>query len=167
MTTIRTLVIGLVLLIALAGCPTEEEENFAAEMCEVMADGATEDLTAGVDVASAPELAITEGHEDGHVNVVAGLSDADATFVAFTPDEDGELVLLADTADAVTGLYEDGTEVTLGAGSPNDECGADIPEHWHIEDLTGGTTFTLALGPAAVSEVQLVIAHTEGDHDHD
>jgi len=165
-TKTTTLVLGLAMALALAGCP-EEEENFPAEMCEVMAEGTTHDLTANADAASAPELSITENHADGHVNVITGLSDAEATHVAFTPDEDGELVLFADVEGVVTDLLEDGTSIGLDAGSANAECEAEIPEHWHLEDLTGGTTYALVLGPTATTELNLVIAHHEGDHEHD
>ena len=153
--------------LAVAGCPTSEEDDFPAEMCEVMSAGATSDLMASADMDSAPELSITVDPEDGQVNAISGLSDAEATYVAFTPDEDGEWVLFANTAGVVTGLFEDGVEQTLPAGSPNGECEADIPEHWHLEDLAGGTTYTLQLGLTAATELQLVIAHHQGEHDHD
>ena len=151
--------------VAGTGCPTEEEENFPAEMCEVMADGATSDLIADAMATAAPELNITEEHENGVINVVTGLSDAEATYVAFTPDEDGELVLFADAAHVVGGLFEDGAAAPLPEGGPNDECAAEIPEHWHLEDLTGGTRYELELGPTALAELHLVLAHHEGDRD--
>ncbi len=161
-----TLTSVLAMTAAVTGCPTEEEEeNFPAEMCEVMAEATTTDLTADADMAASPELSITEGHDSGVVNVVTGLSDAEATYVTFTPDEDGELVLFADAADVVVGLFEDGAAGTLPEGGPNDECAAEIPEHWHLEDLVGGTQYALELGPTALTELHLVIAHHEGGHD--
>lgn len=153
--------------LAMLGCPATEEDDFPAEMCEVMLAGAILDLVASTEMISAPELTVTEDHADGQVNVITGLSDADATYVAFTPEEDGELVLFADTAGVVMGLFEDGAEQTLPEGSPNDECAADIPEHWHLEDLTRGSIYTLQLGPTAAAELHLVIAHHEGEHEHD
>lgn len=161
-----TLVLALAMTLALAGCP-EEEEDFPAEMCEVMASGSTQAVTADVDVAAAGELTITEDHADGWVNVVTGLASAAETHVVFVPDEDGELVLFADVESVVTDLLEDGSAIGLPAGGPNDECADAIPEHWHIEDLTGGTTYALVLGATAATELNLVIAHHEGDHDHD
>lgn len=164
---IWTLLILTVTALALLGCPVESEDNFPLEMCEVMAEGATTDLTASTDMAAAPELSITEDHTHGHVNVVTGLSDAEATYVAFTADEDGERVLFADTGGVVTGLFVAGTEGTLPAGSPNGECEADIPEHWHLEGLTGGTIHALRIGPTAATELHLVIAHHDGEHAHE
>lgn len=153
--------------LAVVGCPTSEEDDFPAEMCEVMSAGATSDLVASADMDSAPELSITVDPEDGQINVISGLSDTKATYVAFTSDEDCELVLFADTDGVVMGLFEDGAEQTLPAGSPNGECEADIPEHWHLEDLAGGSTYVLQLGLTAATELHLVIAHHEGEHDHD
>ncbi len=166
MSKTTTLVLGLALTFALVGCP-EEEENFPAEMCEVMAGGSTQAVTADVDVAAAGELTITEDHADGWVNVVTGLASAAETHVVFVPDEDGELVLFADVESVVIDLLEDGTSVGLDAGAANAECEAEIPEHWHLEDLTGGTTYALVLGATAATELNLVIAHHEGDHEHD
>jgi hypothetical protein len=168
MTDVRTLLILTVLSALLLGCPSEEEEDsFPLEMCEVMAGGEVTDLTAAADLEAAPDLTITEDHADGHVNTIAGLSDAEATYVAFTPDEDGELVLFADVADVVVALLEDGVDIGLGAASPNAECEDEIPDHWHLEDLTAGTAYALALGLTTATEIHLVLAHHEGEHEHE
>ncbi|MBU1676485.1 hypothetical protein KKA85_11975, partial [bacterium] len=71
----------------------------------------------------------------------------------------------ADTAGVVMGLLEDGTEISLSEGSPNDECASDIPEHRHLEGLSGETIYALQLGPTAATELHLVIAPHEGGHD--
>lgn len=164
---IWSLTIWLTTPLLLLGCSAEEEENFPLEMCEAIAEGATTDLVARADIGSAPELSITEDHENAQVNMITGLSDAEATYIAFSSEVDGGLVLFADTAAVVTGLFEDGNQTTLPAGSPNGECEADIPEHWHLDDLMGGTTYALQIGPTAATELHLLIAYHVGAHDHE
>ncbi len=161
------LAVALAGLWSAAGCAaTGAEEDFPARMCAVMADGEEVELDAAADPDDAPELSITGPGEDGVVHAVAGLSDAGPAYAAFTPEEDGELVLFADTEGVVLGLLEDGAAASLPEGSPNGECEAAIPEHWHLEDLRAGTRYALELGPTAVSGLRLVLAVPDGEVDH-
>ncbi|MBK7757569.1 MAG: hypothetical protein IPI35_14425 [Deltaproteobacteria bacterium] len=72
--------------------------------------------------------------------------------------------MFADTADVVTGLWDDSDADILPEGGPNELCPEDIPEHFDL-DLSAGT-YLLELGPAAVPEVWLMLTPSEG-HGHD
>lgn len=145
-------------LTALTACGKETTEDPAEHACEnVGAADAT--LTAAADAATAPALG-----ED--VPTAVTLTEGAAGYVSITVEADEALLLWADTADVVTGLWDASDADILPEGGPNELCAEDIPEHFDL-DLTAGT-YVLELGPAAVSEVWLMLTPAEGHgHDHE
>jgi hypothetical protein len=145
-------------LTALTACGKETTEDPAEHACENV--GVTDaTLTAAADGASAPAL-------DEDVATVVTLTDGAAGYVSITVEADEALLLFADTADVVTGLWDPSDADILPEGGPNELCAEDLPEHFDL-DLTAGT-YLLELGPAAVSEVWLMLTPAEGHgHDHE
>ena len=143
-------------LAALTACGKETAEDPAQHACEHVTE-ADATLPAAADGESAPALG-----ED--VATVVTLTDGAAGYVSITVEADEALLLFADTADVVTGLWDPSDADILPEGGPNELCAEDLPEHFDL-DLTAGT-YLLELGPAAVSEVWLMLTPAEG-HGHD
>lgn len=136
------------------GDKEEEFEDPAAHACEELGSG--ESITASAEPESAPALVHGEGHTVALVSGGVG-------YVSIEADAAEELLLFADTADVVTGLWLDGAELTLPTGSPNEDCPTEIPDHFDL-DLEVGT-YVLQLGPAAVDSVWLMLSEAAG-HGH-
>lgn len=147
------------LLLSLVACgPTETTEDPAEHACEHRAEAGTA-ITAGPDVDSG--AAITIGEEPYTVT----LPDQAAGFVSVEVTGDTPVLLFLGTADVAAELYHDGTAEGLPEPGPVDQCADDIPEHYDL-DLHEAGTYTLELGPAAVSEVWLMLMSAEG-HAHE
>lgn len=143
---------------SLCACNGEEkegEEGPEDHACEHRGEvGAT--LVSTADPASAPSLAIGE---PATVTLVSGETGRVLVEVA----EDTPALLFAGTADVVTALVHDGTDVDLPTGAPNEVCPDDIPEHFDL-DLAPGS-WQIGVGPAGVDEVWLMLSSAEG-HAH-
>jgi hypothetical protein len=152
----RHLLLALVPLTVFTACGKETAEDPAAHACEhVTETDAT--LTAAADGESAPALG-----ED--VATVVTLTDGAAGYVSITVEAEEALLLFADTADVITGLWDEADADILPEGGPNELCAEDLPEHFDLD--LGAGTYLLELGPAAVSEVWLMLTPAEG-HGHD
>ncbi len=146
----------LLALAALSGCAAgKEEEDPLAHACEVIADAGTA-ITAGADIDSAPGIQI--GDTPYTVTLVPGA----ASYVSVNVSGDTAAILFMGTADIAQTLYQDGADVGLSEGAPDDLCPEDVPEHYDVDLHTAGT-WTFELGPAAVSEVWLLL-HDAGAH---
>lgn len=147
-------------LLTLAACNSgkEEEEDPLAHACEVITDAGTA-ITAGADIASAPGIQI------GDVPYTVTLVDGAAGYVSVNVSEDTPAILFMGTADVAQALYQDGTDAGLPEGAPDDLCAEDVPEHFDLDLHTAGT-WTIELGPAAITEVWLLL-HEAGDHVHE
>jgi hypothetical protein len=143
-------------LAALTACDKEIGEDPAEHACEHV-NQTDASITATAEGESAPALG-----EDEATRVT--LTDGAAGYVSITVEADEALLLFADTADVVTGLWDTSDADILPEGGPNELCPEDIPEHFDL-DLSAGT-YLLELGPAAVSEVWLMLTPSEG-HGHD
>ncbi len=146
----------LVLTSLLLACAAEEE-SIEEHACEhaTEAGGA---LTAGATREDAPELPL-----DGEPYTVT-LVDGASGFLAVPVTGDTAALLFAGTADVVTGFYEGDTAVTLPEAAPIEDCADDIPAHYDLDFHEAGTWY-LEVGPAAVSEVWLLLG--EGAHGHE
>lgn len=136
----------------------EETEDPAEHACEHVGTS-EETLTAGAAPGEGDVLAI-----DGEPRMVT-LVDGAAGYVSVVVEGDTAALLFAGTADIVNGLYNEGTEETLPEGAPNEFCATDIPEHFDLDFHTAGT-WSIEVGPAAVSEVWLLLISAEG-HAHE
>lgn len=146
-------------LLTLAACNSgKEEEDPLAHACEVITDAGTA-ITAGADIASAPGIQI------GDVPYTVTLVDGAAGYVSVNVSEDTPAILFMGTADVAQALYQDGTDAGLPEGAPDDLCAEDVPEHFDLDLHTAGT-WTIELGPAAITEVWLLL-HEAGDHVHE
>jgi len=153
-------VLPAIALSALSGCAAgkEEEEDPLAHACEVIADAGTA-ITAGADIASAPGIQI------GDTPYTVTLVDGASSFVSVNVSGDTAAILFMGTADVVQTLYQDGADAGLAEGAPDDLCPEDVPEHYDVDLHTAGT-WTFELGPAAVSDVWLLLHDAEG-HAHE
>ncbi|MFN7147370.1 MAG: hypothetical protein ACK4YP_26615 [Myxococcota bacterium] len=149
----------LALALPLVACtPTPEKEDPEAHACEHVTEAGTT-VVAGADPASAGAIAI--GEEPYTVTLVEGA----AGYVAIEVDEDTPALLFLGTADVAASLWHGEEEVGLSSPAPNDLCPDDIPEHYDL-DLHEAGTWLLELGPAAVSDVWLLLSSAEG-HGHE
>lgn len=89
------------------------------------------------------------------------LIDGTPSYVAVEVSEDTATLLFVGTADVVTGLYNGAEEVELPASEGVDVCPDDIPEHFDLDFHTAGTWY-IQLGPAAITEVWLLLSTAEG-----
>ena len=151
----RPLTLALTLA-ALTACGKETAEDPAQHACD----------NAGVVGATA--AAVAEGESPAVLGedqpTLYALTDGVPGYVMLIIEADEALLLFADTADVVTGLWDDSDADILPEGGPNELCPEDIPEHFDL-DLSAGT-YLLELGPAAVPEVWLMLTPSEG-HGHD
>lgn len=143
-------------LLLLAAC-TAEAEDPALHACEQIAEAGTA-LTAGADVDSGPALDIAD--EPYTVTLTQG----QVGYLTIESAEDTAALLFVNPADVVSGLLDPTGAEVLPAPAPNEDCPDDIPEHFDL-DLEPGT-WTLALGPAAVGEVWLMLIEA-GEHAHE
>jgi len=146
------------ILYALLACtPKEEVEDPEAHACEHVAEAGTA-VTAGADPASAG--AISVGEEPYTVTLVDGA----AGYVSIAIDGDTPALLFMGVADVAATLWHETEEEGLPAPAPNDLCPTDIPEHYDLDFHEAGTYY-LELGPAAVSDVWVMLTSAEG-HAH-
>ena len=151
------------LTLPLVGCvPTEgDEEDPGEHACEHVTEAGAavtaaatreESGDAAIDISEEPYTIALVSGEEGWISIdVSGAEEPSLLFI--------------DTADVVTGLFHnDEEDDELSAGSPNEFCVDDIPEHFDL-DLHEGT-WHLRLGPAAVDSVWLSLLSAE-DHAHD
>jgi len=75
-----------------------------------------------------------------------------------------EALLFAGTADVVSGLTFDGSDI-LPDGAPNEFCEDEIPEHFDL-DLDEPGEYVLTLGPSGVDSVWLAYVSAEGHAEH-
>lgn len=148
-------------LVLLVACTTPEEgEDPAEHACEQVGS------SVGTITAVATRDAITEAEEieaDGQPWLVE-LASSEAGFVGIHVDEDAEAILWTDTANVVAALYVDGVEYELPTPGPSEVCPDAIPEHYPL-DLEAGS-WSLELGPSAVSEVWVLLTGSAG-HGHE
>lgn len=148
-----------VLTLALLGCSSgEEAEDPEVHACEHVGEAGTA-VTAGADTASAPAIAV--GQEPYTVTLVDGA----AGYVSVEVTEDTPALLFVGTADVAANLWHGDEEEGLPEPSPNELCAEDIPEHFDLDFHEAGTYY-LTFGPAAVSEVWLMLSSAEG-HAHE
>lgn len=150
----------LALALGLGACGSDEttEEDIDVEACTLI-QAAPVAITASTDRASA--RAITPGETAYAVKT----STAANTYLSIEVDEGLDAVFFLDTDGVATGKYFfEGAERTLAAGTANENCAAEIPDHYHLElDEVG--TYHLELGPSVV-DVVIVVHPDSGPHDH-
>lgn len=149
----------MILLLSLFACgPAETTEDPTEHACEHRTEAGTA-VTAGADVATAASIPISEEP------YTVTLTDGAPGFVAVDVPGDTAALLFLGTADVAAELYQDGTAVGLPEPGPVDLCATDIPEHFDLDFHEAGT-WTIELGPSAVSEVWLMLMSAEG-HSHE
>jgi hypothetical protein len=115
-------------------------------------------ITASSDRASAP--AITPGETAYDVT----LSASSKTYVRFDAQAAGTWVLFLDAANVASGKYFDGaTEKSLPASAANENCAADIPDHYHVNVSAAGAV-AIELDPSA-TKVVIAIAPDEDEEE--
>lgn len=147
----------LILPLSALACTGEEGEDPALHACEHVAEAGTA-LTADGDPTLAPTLALADEP------YTVALLDGEVSHVLLEPTEAVTALLFANPADVVSGLTDPSGAEVLPVPSPNPDCPEDIPEHFDLELEPG--TWTLALGPAAVQSVWLMLIEA-GEHAHD
>lgn len=131
--------------------PTEHAcEQAAAAGETLVASAAMDDSTALLPIDSEP--------------YTVSLVDGAASYMAVEVSEDTATLLFLGTANVVTGLYNGTEEVELPASAVVDLCAADIPEHFDVDFHTAGTWY-IELGPAAITEVWLLLSTAVGHED--
>jgi len=156
-TLARILPLTLPIVLLVPACAEKTEEDLALHACSQVGE-AGEPIDAAADAADAPLIALSD--EPYTINLVDG-----GGFVTIDVPEDSLALMFTDTADVITGLDHDGDEETLAAGTPNEDCPDDLPEHWDL-DLHPGE-WTVAFGPSAVDSVWLMVIAGEHGEDHD
>lgn len=146
------------LALTLVACNEKTEEDLALHACEHVTETG-EAVDAAADAADAPYITMSD--EPYTITLVDG-----SGFVSIDVPEDSLALMFTDTADLISGLSHDGEDEVLAAGTANDDCPDDLPEHWDL-DLHAGE-WTVEFGPSAVDSAWLmVIAGEHSDEDHD
>lgn len=147
------------LILALLACNGEkEEEDPEVHACEMVGEPGVS-VTAGARMDSSAGT-VEVGEDPFTVTLVAGA----AGFVGIPVSGDTPALLFMGTADVAVELYDaDGAAMGLGDPAPVEAC-TEIPEHYDL-DLHSAGTWYLELGPAAVTEVWLLIH--PGSHEHE
>ena len=149
----------LTLLVStLFGCASEEAvEDPEAHACEHVTEAGTA-VTAAADTASAPGISV------GEEPYTVALVDGAAGYVSIEISEDTPALLFLGTAGVASNLWHGDEEEGLPEGAPSEACADDIPEHFDLDFHEAGTYY-LELGPAAVTDVWLLLTSAEG-HAH-
>jgi hypothetical protein len=139
----------------------EAGEDPGEHACEQVALAGTA-VTAAAALADAPEIDLSDtpytvALADDGTGVYAG-------FVAVHVDAETDALLFVDTADVVTGLYQDGVATTLAEPAPNALCADALPEHWDL--ALGPGLWQVELGPTAVDSLWWMVVSADG-HAHD
>jgi hypothetical protein len=138
---------------------TEEEPSIDVEACELIEQPASA-VSANADRTMAPEITVGEVPYD-----VTG-SATEMTYLRIDVDAPGEAVMFLKQANVSSGKYYFGTEVNnLPASEANENCPADIPDHYHVEFSDAGT-YAIELNPIASKVTILIHPEEEGEHDH-
>jgi len=149
------------LLLVISACGSDddgtngaEEEDPGEHACEVVGD-------AGTRVAAAATPEDGEELEPSETPYTIQLVDGAPGYVTLHGGEDA--LLFVEEENIVNGLFhEDDLDTDLlEAGTPNEFCETEIPEHFDLE-LEAAGHYHLQLGPAAVDEVWVVYLGAEG-----
>ncbi len=167
-----TPLLALSLTAALSACPGEmtedagtdgghEEHDVEEELCEHMAEGPADAVTAGADLAGAPDISTAHRRYD-----LALIDDGNNMFIgsaSFAADEEGELIIAFNTDVPVAFFDGDGTSIAI----EDTEIGSEACDEVgviHTIDVEVGTV-EFRFGPTDATEVQIVVE--EGAHDHE
>jgi len=139
-----------------------EDHGPEEELCEHMANGPEQAVTAGADAASAVD--ISDEHTRYDITLGDDGNGGYAGFVAFAADEDGEFfVALSDTVDA-TFTTSAGDAITIEETEEgSEEC--DDVARIHVLDFEVGTV-NIELASADADVVSVVIEHG-GEHEEE
>lgn len=152
----------LSLLAVACGDPKDDTataEDPATHACEQAGNAGTA-ITAGATREEDASAVLEVGEDPFTVTLVDGATG----WVRLDVPEPASLLLFAGTADVVMDLTHEDTAEGLPTPAPVEGCPDEVPEHFDL-DLHEAGTWHLALGPAVVDTVWLLLLDAAG-HAH-